>query len=151
MPLDLETRVYLSSCDQRGEKDDRRSLQFRIGLDLFRYFASVSLWHHYVEQDQIRPENPGTLMSLGGVVLFEHKIAADLFEKDFDHMGAVPVVINNQDASLFSDRRPRHTKASWAGTLAAVSHLFRNPKLASNILKRSGQRKFARIILVPPQ
>src|SRR5205807_10532143 len=120
MPLDLETRVYLSSCDQRREKDDRRSLQFRIGLDLCRYFASFSLWHHYVEQDQLRPENPSTLMSLGGVVLFEHKIAADLLEKDSDHMGALPVVLNNQDTSPFSDRRPRHTRASCDGILAAV-------------------------------
>jgi hypothetical protein len=55
-----------------------------------------SLWHHYVEQDQIRPEIPGTLMSLGSVVFFE---------QDFDHMGAVAVVINNQDASLFLHRR----------------------------------------------
>jgi len=48
-------------------------------------------------------------MSLGGVVLFQHKIAADLFQKDFDQVGAILVVINNQDAPLFFDRRARHT------------------------------------------
>jgi hypothetical protein len=42
-------------------------------------------------------------MGLGGVVLFAHKIATDLFEKNFDHMGAVLVVINNQDAALLFD------------------------------------------------
>ena len=48
MPLDAKTSVCLRFRDQRGEKDDRRSLQIRIGLDLRRYFASVCLWHHYV-------------------------------------------------------------------------------------------------------
>jgi len=42
-------------------------------------------------------------MSLGGVVLFEYEIAASLFEKDFDHVGAFAVVINNQDTPLFLD------------------------------------------------
>src|SRR5438128_3125095 len=45
-------------------------------------------------------------MSLSSIVLFEHEIAAGLFEKYFDQAGAFPVVINNQDASLFFDRRP---------------------------------------------
>src|SRR6266566_5138099 len=45
-------------------------------------------------------------MSLSSIVLFAHEIAAGLFEKYFDQAGAFPVVINNQDASLFFDRRP---------------------------------------------
>src|SRR6266567_3323063 len=44
-------------------------------------------------------------MSLSSIVLFEHEIGAGLFEKYFDQAGAFPVVINNQDASLFFDRR----------------------------------------------
>ena len=48
-------------------------------------------------------------MSLGSVVLFEDKIVADLFEQDLDQAGVVPVVINNQDTSLFFQHRPRHT------------------------------------------
>jgi hypothetical protein len=42
-------------------------------------------------------------MSLGSVVLFQHAIAACPFEKDFDQVGSVAVVINNQDASLSID------------------------------------------------
>src|SRR6266704_173821 len=45
-------------------------------------------------------------MSLSSVVLFKHEIAAGPFEKDFDDVGAFPVVINNQNASLFSELRP---------------------------------------------
>src|SRR5467141_4098664 len=45
-------------------------------------------------------------MSLNSIVLFEHEIAAGPFEKCFEQAGAFPVVINNQDASLFFDRRP---------------------------------------------
>src|SRR5712692_7352337 len=44
-------------------------------------------------------------MSLSSIVLFEHEITAGLFEKYFDQAGAFRVVINNQDASLFFDRR----------------------------------------------
>src|SRR5207244_11906457 len=42
------------------------------------------------------------------VVLFEYEIVAGLFEKYFDQVGAFPVVINNQDTSLFFGRRPGH-------------------------------------------
>src|SRR5467141_2022483 len=45
-------------------------------------------------------------MGLCRVVLFEYEIGAGLFEKYFDQVGAFPVVIDNQDASLFFDRRP---------------------------------------------
>src|SRR5262245_33806527 len=45
-------------------------------------------------------------MSLGSVVLFEYKVAAGFFEQDFEQVSTVPVVINNQDASLFFHRRP---------------------------------------------
>ena len=103
MPLDAEAGLCLSFGDERGEKDDRRSLQFRISLNLCGYFASICFRHHYVEQDQIRPKILGTLMSLGSVVLFQHGVAACLFEKDFDQVGSVAVVINNQDASLSID------------------------------------------------
>jgi hypothetical protein len=57
-------------------------------------------------------------MGFGGVVLFEHTVFADLLEKDFDQVGAVPLVINNQNASLFFHRRPK--KLSCAGIPAAV-------------------------------
>jgi hypothetical protein len=93
--------------NQRCEEDDGGSLHSGIGLDLCGYVASVSLWHHDVEQDEVGPEIPRTLMRLGGVVLFEYTVPAYLLEKDFDQVGAVPLVINNQDASLIFHRRPR--------------------------------------------
>jgi hypothetical protein len=47
-------------------------------------------------------------MGLASVVLFQHKIASNLFEKDFDQMGAVPVVIQQSGCVAFFDRRARH-------------------------------------------
>src|SRR5215472_16669472 len=47
------------------------------------------------------------MMGFGGVVLFEYTVSAHLLEKDFDQVGAVPLVINNQDAWLFFHRRPQ--------------------------------------------
>jgi hypothetical protein len=45
-------------------------------------------------------------LSLGSVVLFEYNLAAGFFEQGFKYVSTVPVVINNQDASLFFHRRP---------------------------------------------
>src|SRR5216110_2489816 len=105
MPLDMEAGFCLSFCDESCQKDNRCSLQFSVGLDLRRYFAPVFHRHHYVEQDQIRSEIPRTLMSLGGIVLFEHKIAAGPFEEDLHQTSTVAVIIDNQDASLLSHCR----------------------------------------------
>src|SRR5713101_6980909 len=44
-------------------------------------------------------------MSLSSMVFFEHEKGASLFEKYFDQASAFPVVINNQNASLFFNRR----------------------------------------------
>src|SRR5947207_3722355 len=107
MALNVEASLCsLGVRDRRGEEDDGRSLHSGIGLDLCGYVASVSLWHHDVEQDEIGPEIPRTLIRLRGVVLFEYTVPADLLEKDFDQVGTVPLVINNQDTSLFFHRRP---------------------------------------------
>jgi hypothetical protein len=62
---------------------------------LSRYLASIFPWHHYVQQDQVRPEVLGTPMSFGSVVLFEYNVAAVFFQEDFEQVSTVPVVINN--------------------------------------------------------
>jgi len=40
-------------------------------------------------------------MSLGGIVLFQHEIVTCPFEKNFDQVSGVAVVIDNQDPPLF--------------------------------------------------
>src|SRR5215510_2730621 len=75
IPLNAAARSSLGFRHQRGEKDDGRSLQLRISIDLSRYLASIFPWHHYVQQDQVRPEIVGTLMSFDSVVLFEYDVA----------------------------------------------------------------------------
>ena len=106
IPLNAAARSGFGFRHQRGEKDDGRSLQLRITIDLSRYLASIFPWHHYVQQDQIRPEILGTLMSFDSVVLFVYDVAACFFEKNFEQVSTVPVVINNKDASLFFHCRP---------------------------------------------
>src|SRR5206468_1092586 len=61
MPLNAKAGLCLRFRDECGEKDYRRSLQIRIGLDLCRYLAAIGLWHHYVQQDHVRPKIPGAL------------------------------------------------------------------------------------------
>ena len=76
IPLNAEARSSLGFRHQRGEKDDGRSLQLRISIDLPRYIAPIFPWHHYVQQDQVRPEIVGTLKRFDSVVLFEYDVAA---------------------------------------------------------------------------
>ena len=103
MPIDLETSLRLRPCDERCEENDRCVLQFRVGTDLRCDFASVSIRHDHIKQDQVGPKIPGALMSVDRVVLFKHEILTCFFEKDFDHVSAIPVIINDQDTSLFVD------------------------------------------------
>ena len=51
MPLDIETTPCLGSGHKRRKKYDWRVVQFRVGLDLRCYFASIRLWHHDIKQD----------------------------------------------------------------------------------------------------
>ena len=51
MPLDIETTLCLGSGHKRCKKYDWRVVQFRVGLDLRCYFASIRLWHHDIKQD----------------------------------------------------------------------------------------------------
>ncbi len=119
--MNAEARSSLGFRHQRGEKDDGRSLQLRIAIDLSRYLASIFPWHHYVQQDQVGPEIVGTLMSFNSVVLFEYDVASFFFQKDFEQVSTVPVVINNQDAfALLS--LPTPNKISYTGPRAVVSH-----------------------------
>ena len=97
MFVDVETSVRLGPRDERCEKNDWRVLQLRIRPDLCRNFASVSVGHDYVKEDQIRPKIPGSLVGPGRIVFFEDQIAPCLFEKNFDQMSRVLIVINNQN------------------------------------------------------
>jgi hypothetical protein len=99
VPIDMKAGLRLGPRDEGSEEYDRRVVQFRIGSDLRRDFASISFRHYYIKQDQVRPKIPGAQMSPGAVVFLEDQIAARLFEKNFDQVGTVPVVINNQDTS----------------------------------------------------
>src|SRR6266478_9376618 len=66
-------------------------------------------------------------MGFGGVVLFEYTVSADLLEKDFDQVGAVPLVINNQDASLFFHRPKKFRAPAFLRRCSIVN----NPKKKS--------------------
>jgi hypothetical protein len=94
--VDAETSVRLGSRDERCEKNDWRVLQLRILADLCRNFASVSVGHDYIKEDQIRPKIPGSLVGSGRIVFFEDQIAPCLFEKNFDQFGRAPIVVDNQ-------------------------------------------------------
>ena len=105
MPVDVYTSLGFGRRNERREENDGCALQFGIGLNFCCDFASVSDRHHYIQQDQVWPENPGAPVSVGRVVFFKHEIVACFFEKDSNQVSGVRVVINNQDPPLFVDPR----------------------------------------------
>ena len=68
----MEASLCLGSRYERSEEDDRRVMQFRVGLDSCCYVTSICPWHHDIEQNQVRPKIPGALMSPASVVLSEY-------------------------------------------------------------------------------
>jgi hypothetical protein len=94
MPLDAKASLCLSFCDQGSEKDDRRSPQFWIGLDLCRYFAPVHPWHHYVQQNQVRLKILGALMSLSRVVFLSNEIGTSPLRSQLGRAGKITAVID---------------------------------------------------------
>src|ERR1700757_1651034 len=97
MFVDAEASARLGPGNERCEKNGWRILQLRIGTDLCRDFASVLATHDYIKEDQIRPKIPSGLVGPGRVVFFEDHKATCLFEKNFDQMSRVLVVINDQN------------------------------------------------------
>src|SRR5437763_12199792 len=95
--VDVYASLGFGRRNECREENDGRVLQFGVGPNLCCDVPSVCLWHHYIEEDQIRQKIPGGLMSPRRVVLFEDQIAPCLFEKNFDKMRSVLVVINNQN------------------------------------------------------
>jgi len=103
MPVDVYASLDFGRRNQRRKENDRCVLQFGVRPNLCCDFASVPDRHDYIQQDQVRPKNPGARVSPGRVVLFKHEILTCFFEKDSNQVSGVRVVINDQDPPLFVD------------------------------------------------
>ena len=65
IPVDVYASLGFARRNERGEKNDGCVLQFRVGPNLCRDFASVFDGHDYIQQDEVWPKHQGAPVSLG--------------------------------------------------------------------------------------
>ena len=104
MSLDPQARSCFGFCHKSRQKNNRCSMQCRIGLNPRRDFAAIRFRHRNIEQDKVRLKILRGLMSLGRVILFKDEVAARLLQRQLGGASKIVVVINNQDARLIFDR-----------------------------------------------
>ena len=76
-------------------------MQRGIGLNAGRDFAAIRFRHCDIEEDKVRFNVLGCLMSFARIVLFTDEIAASRFQSTLGRIGKVAVVIDYQDTRLF--------------------------------------------------
>src|ERR1700736_2807396 len=104
MSLDSQARPSFRFGHQSRQKDNRYSVQSRIGLNPSGDFASICFRHHDIEQDKIRLKALGCLMSFARVVLFTDEVAARPLQRELGRVSKVMIVIDYQDARLLINR-----------------------------------------------
>ena len=82
MSLDLQARYCLSVCNESRQKDNRCSVQCRIGSNPRGDFAAIRFRHRNIEQDKVRFKALRCLMSFARVVLFADTVAACSLERE---------------------------------------------------------------------
>ena len=104
MSLDAQTRFSLGLRQQSRQKDNRYSVQHRIGLNPGRDFATIHFRHRDIEENKIRPEVSGCLVSFGRVVFFADKVSARSLQRELNRVGKIAIVIHDQDAGHLLNR-----------------------------------------------
>src|SRR5207244_8037517 len=101
MSVDPQARLSFGLRHKSRQKDNRYSMQCRIGLNAGGDLAAIRFWHCDIEEDKVRLKVLGCLMSFARVVLFTDEIAASRFQSALGRVSKVAVVIDDQDAWLF--------------------------------------------------
>src|SRR2546423_14115251 len=100
MSLDSQARRSLGLRHQSRQKDNRYSVQCRIGSNPSGDFAAIASRHRDIEQDKVRLNPLSCLMSFARVVLFTDDVAARLFQLELGRVGKILVFIDYQYACL---------------------------------------------------
>ena len=95
MSVDLQARCCLSFCHESREKDNRYSVQCRIGLNPRGDFAAIGFRHRNIKKDKVGLNALRCLVSPGWFVLFPNGIAPGSLERDFGRVSKIAVVIDD--------------------------------------------------------
>src|SRR6266403_3744617 len=101
MSLNLQARSCLSFRDKSRQKDNRYSVQCRIGFNPRGNFAAIGLRHRNIKKDKIGLNALRCLVSPGWFVLFPNGIASGPLQREFGGVSKVVIVIDDQDARFF--------------------------------------------------
>src|SRR5205823_9041855 len=92
MSVDPQARLSFGLGHKSRQKDNWYSMQCRIGLNAGRDFAAIRFRHRDIEEDKVRLNVLGCLMSLARIVLFTDEIAASRVQSALGRIGKVAVV-----------------------------------------------------------
>src|SRR5882724_1282846 len=101
MSVDPQARLSFGLGHESRQKDNRYSMQCRIGLNAGGDFAAIRFRHCDVEENKVGFNVLGCLMGSACIVLFADEIAASRFQSALGRIGKVAVVIDYQDTRLF--------------------------------------------------
>ncbi|MEY2555095.1 MAG: hypothetical protein QOF93_239 [Verrucomicrobiota bacterium] len=104
MSLDPQARPSFDRRHKSRQKDNRYSVQCRIGLNPGSDFATIGFRHRDIEEDKIGIKALGCLMSFVRVVLLSDDVAARPLQHDLGRVGKIAVVIDYQDACFLFNR-----------------------------------------------
>ena len=95
MSLDLQARSCLRFRHQSRQKDNRCSVQFRIGFNPRGDFAAIGFRHRNINKDKVRLNALRCLVSSGWIVFFANGVAAGPLQREFGRESKVAVVIDD--------------------------------------------------------
>src|SRR6266536_5421549 len=82
MALDPQARSCLSLRHKSCQKDNRCSMQCRIGLNPCSDFAAIRSRHRNIKQDKVGFKTLCCLMGLGRIVLFADEVATRPLQRE---------------------------------------------------------------------
>ena len=95
MSVDLQARSCLSIRHESREKDNRCSVQCRIGLNPPGDFASIRFRHGNIKKDKVGLNALRCLVSPGWFVLFPNGVAPGPLQREFGRVSKIAIVIDD--------------------------------------------------------
>ena len=111
MSVDLQAQSRLSFRHESRQKNNRCSVQCRIGFNPRGDFTAIRFRHRNIKKDKIGLDALRCLVSLGRFVLLPNGVAPDPLQSEFGRVSKIAAVIDDQDARflfrLFNWRREK--------------------------------------------
>src|SRR2546421_11409600 len=100
--------LYFFLFDPGGKKNNRDLAQEGFGPKLGGHVAPIQVWHHHIQEDDVRFEFACRHQAARSEVFLADKIGAGLFKVELEQTGDARLVIDNEN--FFGN----HSRYSWS-------------------------------------